>query len=121
MASIIAWQVIGSPFSARTLAAAFRQLNWPSWPLACVPFPFAFRFVLVLLLSLMVHLQFRWMLPSSGRARHGPALTTVTSACEGSSRQFRQICRDFHEKVLGSAYLKTCGSTLKFALDYPLQ
>src|SRR6266852_349966 len=60
MASIISLQVIGSPFSARTLAAAFRQLNWPFWPLVsgCFPFAFAFAFVLVLLLSLMIHLQF---------------------------------------------------------------
>src|SRR5260370_14942399 len=76
MASIIFLQVIGSPFSARTLAAAFRQLNWPSWPLVsgCFTFAFAFAFVLVLLLSLMIHLCFRWKLPSSGRARFGPAL-----------------------------------------------
>src|SRR5260370_15681036 len=78
MASIISLQVIGSPFSARTFAAAFRQLNWPSWPLvsACFPFAFPFAFVLVLLLSLMIHLRFRWMLPSSGRAQCGPALRT---------------------------------------------
>src|SRR5882724_11737536 len=75
MASIISLQFIGSPFSARTLAAAFRQLNWPSWPLVsgCFPFAFVFAFVLVLL-SLMIHLRFRWMLPSSGRAPCGPAL-----------------------------------------------
>ena len=58
IASIISLQVIGSPFSARTFAAAFRQLNWPSWPLDCFPFAFAFAFVLVLLLSLMIHLHF---------------------------------------------------------------
>src|ERR1700687_2496929 len=105
MASIISLQVIGSPFSARTFAAAFRQLNWPSWPLAadCLPFVFPFAFALSLLLSLMIHLRFRWMLPSSGRARCGPALKTVTSQCEGSSRQFRRVCREFQEKVLGLA------------------
>src|SRR4029077_17886606 len=66
-------QVIGSPFSARTFAAAFRQLNWPSCPLVSgFPFAFAFALVLVLLLSLMIHLRFRWKLPSSGRARYGP-------------------------------------------------
>src|SRR5882762_5405032 len=70
MASIISLQVIGSPFSARTFAAAFRQLNWPSWPLVsgCFPFALAFALDLVLLLSLIIHLRFGWMLPSSGRA-----------------------------------------------------
>src|SRR5438132_79808 len=95
MASIISLQVIGSPFSARTLAAAFRQLNWPSWPLisGCFPFAFAFAFVLVLLLSLMIHLRFRWMLPSSGQTHLGASTEELPRAAmphQGNSGSFAE-------------------------------